>query len=584
MKQQLPREIVPGSEGIGKQRSRYKMKQQLLGKILPLSFLCMLFVIMLVTVFVQADDYGLTVDESIQDAYGQSVLAWYKTGGRDTSFLTAYGAHIYQVQHGAIFEVIVAEAQDTFGQHWHTRAVVNGLAGVVGIIAIALCGFELGGWWGAFLAALSLWLYPRFFGAIFNNSKDVPFTSAMTLVLWATLVLVRQWGTNWRYIINCILVGFFIGLAAAVRVSAIIWYPILALLPVGWWLRYGRRAFGEKKWAWNLWKQVSAAAIIAAVSFLTMIALWPYIALNPLHNLYDAIVVMRNYPYAGLVPFAGQLYSSDHLPRLYAPTWLVIGSPPAVLLFAGIGGIVVCATLIKKKMIDTKIVMVCLALLIPLGIIVALRVSLYDGLRQFLFVIPPLLLLAVYGFIGLFAYLAQKRWMLAVIGLVLLALASQLQVIKDMHDLHPYEYMYFSPLIGGVPGANGRYDMDYWAVCDKPAAEWLAHNYQKYTNKQSPTVEAPFSIEQVTTYLPINFKPNQSSPDFYISPTRSALDKQFPSYSVIHTESVEGYTACVVKFKPPSASSSLQRSSPHPALAFYSLDAKIFRAPSARIH
>ncbi len=527
------------------------MKQKLFAKILPLSLLGVLLVTALVTVFTQADQYGITIDEPEEDAYGQLSLAWYNTLGKDTSFLTAFPKSSIQL-HGAIFEVIVAEAQHIFAQPWHTRAVVNGLAAFVGVVAIALCGLELGGWWAAFLAALNLWLYPRFFGAMFNNSRDIPFTSVMLLVLWAVLILVHQWEMQRKFIINSILLGFFIGFAAAVRVNAILWYVILMLLLAGWWMHYGLRVFRKKQVMANLGKQASAAVIIAALSLLTMTALWPYIALNPLHNLYDAIMVLRNYPWNDWVPFAGRMYHANNLPRPYAPIWLMIGSPPAVVIFAGIGGLFACAVLFKRKMIDTKIAVVSLALILPLGLMVALRVTLYDGMRHFLFLVPPLILLAVYGFMSSFTYLARKKQILAVAGLVLLALVSQVQVIKDMNDLHPYEYMYFSPLVGGVPGANGKYDMDYWGVCNKPAAEWLAHNYQKYTNNPSPTVMAPYTDELVIPYLPAVFQPGGNNPDFYISITRLGKDKLFPSYKVIHTEGVQGYVACVVKVKPSS--------------------------------
>jgi 4-amino-4-deoxy-L-arabinose transferase-like glycosyltransferase len=522
--------------------------QQWLVKILPLLLLVIFLVIMLVTVFVQADQYGITIDEPGENTYGQLVWSWYATLGRDTSFLRFHTYSNIQ-DHGVIFNVIVAEAQHIFGGQWHTRAVVTGLAGVVGVLAIALCGFELAGWWGALLAALTLWLYPRYFGAIFNNSKDIPFAAAMALVLWSVLLLVQRWKTRRRYLLLSILVGFMLGLAIAVRVVAVIWYPILILLVAGWWLYSGRQAYQQKEMRTNIVKQVCAVAIITVVSLLTMIALWPYVAVDLLHNLYNAIKIMSQYPYNGSVPFDGHNYQAYNLPRSYVLTWLVIGSPPAVVFFAVIGGLVVCAILITQKRIDPKVIVICLALLVPVGTIIEQRTNLYDGLRQFLFVIPPMLLLAVYGFMKLFTYLARRRWTIAVVALVLLTLVAQVQVVRDMSNLHPYEYMYFSPLIGGVPGANGRYDMDYWGVCNKPSAEWLAQNYQKYTDSTSPTVVSPFDPELVLLYLPGAFKEVGSDPDFIISVAWEYSARQFPSYTIIHTEGVDGYVGCVVLAK-----------------------------------
>ncbi len=95
-----------------------KIRQKYIAKILPFSLLAILFATALVTVFVQADSYGITVDEPTQNSYGQSVLAWYQTHGRNQSFLH-YPKTLYMPEHGAAFEVIVALAQQTFGYPWH---------------------------------------------------------------------------------------------------------------------------------------------------------------------------------------------------------------------------------------------------------------------------------------------------------------------------------------------------------------------------------------------------------------------------------------------------------------------------------
>ncbi len=373
----------------------------------------------------------------------------------------------YRLEHGAIFDVIVALAQQTFGQPWHTRAVVTGLAAVVGVLAIALCGFELGGWWAAFLAALGLWLYPCFFGAIFNNPKDIPFTSATALVLWAVLLLVRKWEMQWRDLIkNTILVGFLIGFATSIRIVAIFWYPVLLFLLAGWWICYGRGALKEKKVVDHLLKQAGSFFLIMAVSFITIIALWPYIALNPLHNFYNAFIVNSKYPFNHRVLFAGHMYPKGRVPQSYVPVWLTIASPPAIVFLAIIGGLVAYLKLIERRVIQRQTLVIGLTFLVPLGVIIALHPTLYDAMRQVLFLAIPLILLAVYGLISLVSYLLHKKQKLAVAGLVLVVMVAQLQVIKDMHDLHPYEYMYFSPIIGGVPGASGQYEMDYWGVCN----------------------------------------------------------------------------------------------------------------------
>src|SRR5437899_566269 len=107
---------------------KLEIRQISVAKTLPASLLVLLFAVALVTVFVQADSYAISTDEAHIDSFGQSVLAWYQTLGKDDSFIHYTG---HRLEHGAIFDVVVALAQQAFGQRWHTRAVVNGLAGVV---------------------------------------------------------------------------------------------------------------------------------------------------------------------------------------------------------------------------------------------------------------------------------------------------------------------------------------------------------------------------------------------------------------------------------------------------------------------
>src|SRR6266571_4271936 len=347
---------------------------------IPLTLLLALFAAILVTVFTHAGDYGITIDEPLQNSYGRSVLAWYETGGHDQSFLH-YPENAYVPEHGPIFEVIVALTQQAFGGSWHTRAIVTGLAGFVGIVAIALCGFEIGGPWSAFLAAGGLWLYPRFFGALFNNSKDIPFTSAVILAIWSVLLLVKRWDRSWQHLIgNAVLVGFLIGF------------------------------------------------IIIAASSLTIIALWPYIALNPLHDFYESYIVNSKYPVSAGILFRGYAYPNAFVPRNYAPVWLFIGSPPAIVVLAAIGCLVISLKLLWRKSIEGAIVLIALTFLIPLGIFVCMKPAFYDAMRQFLFLVPSMILIAVYGFVWAVRYCTQRRQKVIAIGLVIVMIIAQLQV------------------------------------------------------------------------------------------------------------------------------------------------------------
>jgi hypothetical protein len=48
-----------------------------------------------------------------------------------------------------------------------------------------------------------------------------------------------------------------------------------------------------------------------------------------------------------------------------------------------------------------------------------------------------------------------------------------------MIALHPYQYLYFNRLVGGLEGASGRYDTDYWVNIMPEAVDAL----QDYVDK-----------------------------------------------------------------------------------------------------
>jgi hypothetical protein len=109
---------------------------------------------------------------------------------------------------------------------------------------------------------------------------------------------------------------------------------------------------------------------------------------------------------------------------------------------------------------------------LPLAATVALRPAMYNGIRHFVFVLPPLAVLA--GLAGAFLVnAAAQRWRYAPLAGVLLLLAGVGGAAAEMARLHPYEYTYFNRLAGGVAGARDRYMLDYWGLSLKQASQAL---------------------------------------------------------------------------------------------------------------
>ena len=122
--------------------------------------------------------------------------------------------------------------------------------------------------------------------------------------------------------------------------------------------------------------------------------------------------------------------------------------------------------------------------------------------------------------------------------------------IIDGIRLHPYEYIYYNRFIGGVSGAQGRFELDYWATSYREAAEYI-------NSIASPNtyvwVEGPAHIFE--TYARDDLKvldtyePKLDNQEYYfVATSRYDLPSILaPEAKVIHIVSREGAPLTVIK-------------------------------------
>ncbi len=173
--------------------------------------------------------------------------------------------------------------------------------------------------------------------------------------------------------------------------------------------------------------------------------------------------------------FDGRIISVPEMPRSYVPTLLALKLPAMMsfLGWAGAAGALVAAfkdsLAIERRAI---LLLVTLAALLPLAFAVALQPAMYNGIRHFVFVLPPLAVLG--GLAGTFLVNAAARQFrpapIAAAGLLAVGTAMP---VAEMVRLHPYEYTDFNLLSGGVVRARDRYMLDYWGLSFKQASQAL---------------------------------------------------------------------------------------------------------------
>jgi len=204
--------------------------------------------------------------------------------------------------------------------------------------------------------------------------------------------------------------------------------------------------------------------------------IWPWSMVDP-RNLFVAIEYFAHFfekPWQEL--FEGVPTEPPDMPRRYVLVLMGLKLPEILLLLgsAGVAGLLIGA--LRKGDGETGnakrraiLLSVGLAALLPVAITVLSRPAMYNGIRHFVFVIPPL---AIAG--GLASAWIERRairigrWAAGACAAVfLIGIASP---IIEMIRLHPYEYVHFNRIAGGIKGAHGRFMLDYWGLGFRQAA------------------------------------------------------------------------------------------------------------------
>jgi hypothetical protein len=265
---------------------------------------------------------------------------------------------------------------------------------------------------------------------------------------------------RWR---SAALFGLAFGLTISVRVGGFLALVFLAV-PVALWLA-GRAREGIAALARDALRIVGSLLPALPVAYAVMIALWPWAALSPLNPL-RALMMFSSFPFDASVLFEGKLISAKALPASYLPVQIALRSPE-VLLVGVAGGVLLGGFALWKRwrtLLQTdhiRVFTIVFAAVFPVLYSMLARPVDYNGMRHFLFVLPPLVVIAALAFDRT---LQAAPWRaLRVVFACALATAVFMQA-RTMIRLHPDEYVYFNRLVSGPHGAQDDFELDYWGV------------------------------------------------------------------------------------------------------------------------
>jgi hypothetical protein len=417
-------------------------------------------------------DYGLGWDDYTHAQYGDLLLQLYSSGFHDTRALSFVNLYLY----GGGFDMAAELLAKTLPfDLFETRRLLGAIIGIAGIAVTWRIGRRIGGPLPGLLALLLLAACPLYYGHMFMNPKDAPFAAAMAFFLLGLVRLLDQYPKPCPTTLFIVGMGF--GLSIGSRIMAgfgmIEAVGALALL-------VAIEAREDRRLAFARLGRVLLALIPSAIlAYAVMALIWPWSVVSPLNPLH-AIEVFSHFfekPWQEL--FDGRLIEPPDMPRSYVLTLLGFKLPEFLLFMGGLGlagSLFAAARARTPPRLRAIYSAVALAAILPVAVTVIARPAMYNGVRHFLFVLPPLAVAG--GLAG--AWIAQ--WIAEHAGAwrhpALLSLAASFGVgialpAIGMTRLHPYEYVSFNHLAGGVKGAQPRFMLDYWGLALKQASQAL---------------------------------------------------------------------------------------------------------------
>ncbi len=531
--------------------------------------------LLLVLLWIQKD-FGITWDEWMQGHYGKLVLRYLLSGGNDRAFLTfaetmyLYGGlfdtltgFFYGTFFGPLRAFAYSGLQDTLqgvsrqdiagSGYFEIRHFVNTCFGFLSIFYAGLTAKKLRSWRAACLTLVFLALSPQFLAQCMNNPKDIPFAAMTTMALYHMLSFFQEFPAPRKKTLVLLVLG--IAGALNLRIGGlmlIFQLSVFSAIAAGY-------AFWRKEKI-DLLKLAGYVAVISVTSYFGGLLFWPYGQLDPLHHPLSAFAQMSKFTgAAGKMLFQGRMVLSSNLPWYYIPLWIGIANP--LFFHAGLALFGLLASRLRKELDLRLVLMTLFAGLFPVAFVVLRGSILYDGWRHFLFVYPPLVVLAALGWDALLS-LAGKKTLRGVLALILAI--HLVQPLVWMIRNHPNENVYFNALPGGLKGVNGIYETDYWGNSARGCAEWLG-KYHLQNNPGKKTVVATNAFFMSTypylkkalgdLYIPYVILPQEVQrlhpPDYFIGLSRGMSREQilgggWPPPGTVYESKADGVTLCVV--------------------------------------
>jgi 4-amino-4-deoxy-L-arabinose transferase-like glycosyltransferase len=414
-------------------------------------------------------DYGLGWDDYTHAEYADLLLRMYGSGFKDTGALSFANLYMY----GGGFDMAAALLHKVIPlELFETRRLLGAVVGVIGLALTWRLGRRIGGPLAGLAALLLLALCPTFYGHMFMNPKDAPFAVAMVMLMLGLVRLAEEYPSPSPRTVLIVGLGAGLSLGSRVLGGLALLYALIGFVPL---LLQENRSEGAREAARRFAQVIYVLLPGLILGYLVMGLIWPWSVIE-LGNPFRALTYFSHFfekPWKEM--FDGALVSVPDMPWSYLPTLFALQLPEVLLwlLIAAIAG-----TLMSLSRSDvtarrkTILLMLTLAAVLPLVIAMVKRPALYNGIRHFVFVIPPMAVLGGVAFAWGINRLKDngRHWQPVAVATFVFGLMLPL---TEMIRLHPYQYTFFNHIAGTVRGADDLFMLDYWGLAFKQASDGL---------------------------------------------------------------------------------------------------------------
>jgi tetratricopeptide (TPR) repeat protein len=510
-------------------------------------FIASTALLLVVMVFISRNA-GISCDEVLHYRQSEAVYNFFSTGGADMSALNTGDSNLKY--YGQSYDNIV-----TFLIHclriddiYRFRHMMSALAGWTVILLTALFAVWLTGYRTGILVLFLFAVSPTFMGHAMNNLKDIPFALGYVASIFFSLKFIFP--EKKSSFSDVVLLTLSIALALSIRAGGLL---LICYLFLFFCVRLAYGSILKKRFSFNGGlKTLIIILLVSGAAFFLGILLWPFALQAPFRNVLESYRVMAHYPLTFRQIFEGKMMWSDFMPWYYIPKSMAITIP--LIVSAGVLAFLAFTKKIAVRGKTLLYTLVIFAIIFPVVFVMVEKSNLYSSWRQFLFLYPLIVLLAATGFNLVFDAVQNRLsgWILFAV-LVLLSVHP----VKFMVHNKPYFYLYYNQLTGGLKGAYGNYETDYYYIGQTEASKWLI-SYLIKNSKDTAIIKATFSVDWqfrkhpgIRTSYCRNEERSQYDWDYaiitnrYITPSR-LKNKTWPPRNAIHIIYADSVPVCAV--------------------------------------